>query len=372
MFDRLTTITALFAVAGLLPLGCAPPDYNEYVEGTTAYTSSDDEPTGTDEVVPLAAVGERLLVLDDFRRRLNSLSPQARSAMVSTQGRLTLLQAMVAVEGLAQEAERTGFGDDPTVFQARAEALADVVMARVGHEAVRSVDESDISGYYAEHRELYDRPGRAQVALALFDDQSAAGSEASRLRRLFTSLAMRDELAIFAETVEQHSIESVSRERGGDLGLLTFDELEARFGEAVALDIFETESAGRVMGPFETQSGWAVLMVLRLRLPRAIAFESARDEIEARLLAESRDAAAYEWLAARREEARIEIDSELLAAIESGAPDPSSASREGPVRPDDSVLDALLSPRYDISSLPPLTPPLPSEGSGANADSVEQ
>ena len=65
---------------------CPAPDYNEYVEGTTAYTSHGQEPLEPQEAVPLAAVGETVIFLEDFRRRLDSLGeiPNAAATLRET------------------------------------------------------------------------------------------------------------------------------------------------------------------------------------------------------------------------------------------------------------------------------------------------
>jgi PPIC-type PPIASE domain len=143
----------------------------------------------SDEGVPagkLAVVGDVVLGPEDLSGVQTQLGPYAQLRFAGPEGRATLLEALVAAELMAQEAEREGLGDDPRVAWALYEEEAALYLAaelerRVPREAV-AADQTALRAWYDAHPEaLWTEEQRNMEGIA-FPDYAAAEAALARLQ----------------------------------------------------------------------------------------------------------------------------------------------------------------------------------------------
>jgi len=169
-------------------------------------------------------------------------------------------QKLLAAEALKQKLDK-----DP-VAQRRLAAARERILGDMLVESVveKAVNENAIRGLYAEQQKLSKRSEEIRARQILVGSQA----DAEAVKKLLTAGASFDALAM------ERSTDPATRFNGGDLGYFTVDVMPPAY--AVALQGAEK---GALVGPFQTEGGWAVLRVEDKRLEEPITLEAARPQI---------------------------------------------------------------------------------------------
>ncbi|WP_426031566.1 peptidylprolyl isomerase [Caulobacter sp. DWP3-1-3b2] len=169
-------------------------------------------------------------------------------------------QKLLAAEALKQKLDK-----DPVAQRrlaaARERILGDMLVENVVEKAV---NENAIRGLYAEQQKLSKRSEEIRARQILVGSQA----DAEAVKKLLSTGASFDALAM------ERSTDPATRFNGGDLGYFTVDVMPAAY--AVAL---KDAQKGALVGPFQTEGGWAVLRVEDKRLEEPITLEAARPQI---------------------------------------------------------------------------------------------
>jgi parvulin-like peptidyl-prolyl isomerase len=153
---------------------------------------------------------------DDFRRRQGLRSAEQTNAWLLREG--------LSVQNLEAALER------------------DLLVARLREHVTAPL----IEGHFAKHRDRYDRVHLSQILVA----------RADLARELLTQI--RTEGTDFAELAREHSLHGPSRDRGGDLGVLSRQQLPA------GAEVVFTAREGEVIGPIALPDGFHLFRVSRL------------------------------------------------------------------------------------------------------------
>jgi foldase protein PrsA len=150
--------------------------------------------------------------------------------------------------------------------------------------------EAEVRTYFEANRAMYQQPEEVRARHILVKDEALA-------RRLADELAVGGD---FATLAGEHSTDSGSGSRGGDLGFFARGRMVKPFEEAAfAL------KPGQLSKPVKSQFGWHLIKVEERRAARALPFDEVRAEITRRLAEQRRKAAFEAWLAQRRAKAAI-------------------------------------------------------------------
>lgn len=158
----------------------------------------------------------------------------------------------------------------------------------VGPVEVSSVD---LRAAFEERRADLGTPERRSVQNLVI----AGRAEAARVRAL---LEAGGDIRLLAR---RYSIDESTRDRGGDLGRVTRQEMIPAVGEAVF-----AVRAGGVYGPVRASQGWNVGVVTEVFAPVPARLESVRGELQAVLETERTYEHWSAWLEERLREADIE------------------------------------------------------------------
>ncbi len=134
-----------------------------------------------DQGVPpgkLAVVGETVIGPEDLSGVQAQLGPYAQLRFSAQEGRVALLQALVAAELLAQEATAAGLGNDPRVELAVLEEEATVYLTaelerRVPRAEV-AADTAALRAWYDAHPDEFWKPEQRNAEGVVFDDYATA------------------------------------------------------------------------------------------------------------------------------------------------------------------------------------------------------
>jgi peptidyl-prolyl cis-trans isomerase C len=169
-------------------------------------------------------------------------------------------QKLLAAEALKQKLDK-----DP-VAQRRLAAARERILGDMLVESVveKAVNENAIRGLYAEQQKLSKRSEEIRARQILVASQA----DGEAVKKLLAAGASFDALAM------ERSTDPATRFNGGDLGYFTVDVMPAAYAGAL-----KDAQKGALVGPFQTEGGWAVLRVEDKRLEEPITLEAARPQI---------------------------------------------------------------------------------------------
>jgi parvulin-like peptidyl-prolyl isomerase len=150
-----------------------------------------------------------------------------------------------------------------------------ILMNKVFGRELRQRDEladKELRERYDREKERYRLPERARLReIIVIKPNESSKVEAARERA--SSLAAQARTGDFAKLATTSS-DAGTKDKGGDLGEVARGELLPDLDKAVF-----NATAGTVLGPIETKSGWHILKV-ETRLPSEVpAFESVKDRL---------------------------------------------------------------------------------------------
>ena len=216
----------------------------------------------------------------DVQAALAHLPPTTRQQALGRPQTLAVhAQELLARRLLARQAEAAGLDRDPQV-QARLRLARERVLAEVRLEMLETElnDPARMEAYalsqYRAQPERFRATDRVRARHILL---AAAPDAQERAQRLLEQLRGG---ADFARLAAEHSIDTASRERGGDLGFFDPQAMAPEFRDAVQA----LGRPGELAGPVRTSFGWHIIRFEEKRAAGIAPF----DEVREHLIAESR------------------------------------------------------------------------------------
>jgi peptidyl-prolyl cis-trans isomerase C len=215
---------SLICAAPLLLAGCSGGcGKSKTTDGaTSAAASGSAAPRALDPALAgkvLAKVGDRTITLGEYAETLERMDPFERMRYQSADRRKRLLEEMIEVELLAQEARRRGLDKAPETQERLRQILRDQLLEEVrkGGPAPDEIPEADLRAYYDQHKAEFAEPERRRVAAIVLDSASAA--------RGVLPKALKATPAEWGKLVEQHAKRApggptAPAELAGDLGIV--------------------------------------------------------------------------------------------------------------------------------------------------------
>lgn len=159
--------TVLACTAMMLGAGCE----KKPAAGTTASagTSASAAPAGISPELAakvLAKVGDHEITLGEYAATLERMDPFERLRYQSADRRKQLLDELIDLQLLADEARRRGLDQQPETQERVRQMLRDELLAQVRASTPPPADisEADARRYYDEHRDDFREPERRRVA----------------------------------------------------------------------------------------------------------------------------------------------------------------------------------------------------------------
>lgn len=222
-------------------------------------------PEPGDEAV--ATVDGRTVWASDVKREAvaQGLIGEGEPLDVSSDLFRRVLDEVVDQKLLAAEALKRNLDDDP-VAQRRLAAARERILGDMLVESVveKAVTENAIRALYQEQLKL----SRQSEEIRARQIVVATQAEAEAIKKLLAAGASFDALAM------ERSTDAATRFNGGDLGYFTTDVMP----EAYALALKDAV-VGQLVGPFQTENGFALVKVEDRRREAPITLEAARPQI---------------------------------------------------------------------------------------------
>lgn len=301
--------------------------------GTAVAQPADDAPEPTETETPEAAperseqeearrarvyasVGDVQITVGDIEDAIAAQSPFLRVRYRDPAKLRELADGLVRFELLAREAERLEYGDSGAVEQqVQQQMVQKLIEQQVDDQVTReSVTDEDIQAYYDEHTAEFSRPAMRRASHILLPSREAADALLAEARdadnREFRALA------------RQHSIDTETKLRGGDLRYFTqsgrppnANEDDPPVDEALVAAAFELTELGSVGGPVQVGENFSIVKLTGSREAEVRALAQAAEGIRLRLWRERRQEAIDTFVRGLRNDATVELHTERMRPI---------------------------------------------------------
>jgi peptidyl-prolyl cis-trans isomerase C len=208
----------------------------------------------------LAKVGEREITLGDYAETLERMDPFERLRYQSPDRRKQLLNEIIQVELLAEEAKRRGLDKLPETQERVRQMLRDELLRDVRQSVAGPGDipEAEVRAYFDSHHDEFKEPERRRVAHLLLGSEAQAKAALQKAREASA--------ADWGKLVTQVSLDKpppsvapTPTELAGDLGIVGPPGhprgANPRVPEAVRAAVFEIEKLGGVLDRVVAESG---------------------------------------------------------------------------------------------------------------------
>jgi parvulin-like peptidyl-prolyl isomerase len=294
----------------------------------TAPSASVAPPSGlTPELAArvLAKVGEREITLGEFAATLERMDPFERLRYQSVERRKQLLEELIDLELLAEEARRRGLDKQPETQERVRQMLRDELLAQVraAGTAPSDISEADARRYYDEHRDDFREPERRRVAHIVVPNEA----EAKQLLEKATSASPAEWGKLVAEKSRdtRSKVAALPAELAGDLGIVG-PPGHARgenpnVPEPLRAAVFEIDKVGGVLSRLVTApGGFHIVRMTGKTDARDRSFADAERSIRVALVQQRLRAREAELEAELKKKYPVSIDETQLAKIPLPAP----------------------------------------------------
>ena len=267
----------------------------------------------------LARVGDHTITLGDYVKAVQHMDQFDRMRYQSPERRRELLQEMIDVELLADEAHDKGWDKDPMTEQEIREVLRDAMLKRAaaGAPGPNDIPEDDVRAYYEAHKADFRDPERRRVAAIVLPTEAAA-AQALEVAKKATAAQWGD--LVRAKSVDPQAKANVPVDLAGDLGFVSppgdSRGVNARVPEAVRAAVFEIGDKGEVLGRVVPADGKFYVVRLESKTdPHERSVEDAERTIRVKLAQDRMRAKEDALLAELRTQFPVQIDEAALAQV---------------------------------------------------------
>lgn len=315
---QIALVLTLVAAATSAPTESPPPLPEEPAAGTSQATQCQPEPASAlpspeslgDAIV--AAVDDSYYTTAEYIWDLQNSPPTRRREILSSHPLANaLVNGWIEDEVLYRQALEEGYETDPQVLKLLEQAKRAIILRvyrEKGFDFPAEVGDEEAREYFLAHPEEFSRPPSVRIRHILVSSEEEA-------RALLEELSQ--DPSRFESVARERSLDTGSKFLGGDLGELTREELNLRFGQDAERELFAAE-LDSVHGPYRTEEGWHLVKVVGRK--EAITVDEERGvALAKRKLAAQRYQRAYnEALSRMKQEHTIYINEEALRKIGEG------------------------------------------------------
>lgn len=225
--------------------------------------------------VVLAKVNGVVITENNAKEFLKTSNASLDYSKLSKQQKIELLQKIVQKELFLQVAKKDKI-DKSAEFLKELEILKRELMLNVWLKKQMDcmiVSDGDAKQFYNQNTKTFIEPTRIRARHILVRTQNEAKNIIAALKKLNGKLLKDTFIAI----AQNHSIDTGSRESGGDLGEFAKDGMSPDFSNAA----WNLKAGTISLTPIKTAQGYHVIYVDERISPKAIAFEKAKPQIVA-------------------------------------------------------------------------------------------
>jgi parvulin-like peptidyl-prolyl isomerase len=335
------TLHSLATVSLLTLLACGEKKAEEQ-----APPAASQEPTGptkthglTEEQAKqvIAKIGDTTITLGQFAERLAAQSPYLRARYQSPERRKEFLDNMVRFELLSLEAQKRGLDKEAEVVRVRQQMMVQQMMKEMfDDDGVKLADISDaeISAYYDQNKEEFNKPEQRRASHILFKDKGKAQTILNRLKA-----SSPNDMELFRKLAEQNTEDASTKERFGDLRFFAKDAAPGEAGPPAAVReaVFSLAKNGDMAQELvQSDQGFHIVKLTGERAALSRSLDDARRLIQNRLWRKKREEAIETFVADLRKKGNVKENLDLLTQVKvdtSGATPPGAEKKAAKAAP---------------------------------------
>jgi peptidyl-prolyl cis-trans isomerase C len=284
----------------------------------------------------LARVGNKVITLGDYTAALEHMDQFDRLRYQSPERRKELLEEMITVELLAEEATAKGYDKDPLAQQELRAILRDAMLAEARKDAPTPADvpESEVRAWFEAHRAEYKDPERRRVSVIALSTEQAANEVLAAAKKT-TSAAQWGEL-VRGKSIDAQARANVPLDLAGDLGIVSppgdARGDNPRVAAEVRAAVFAISDLGGIHDKVVAVRDKEPARFYIVRLTQKIAahergYEEAERSIRVKLAQDKLRAKEDELITELKKAIKVEVDEAALATIKVNTPAPPDAGR---------------------------------------------
>jgi peptidyl-prolyl cis-trans isomerase C len=318
----------LFRCCGLLALLCAGLSVGcrekpKQLPGPSGSSSAAPPGKLTSELARqvLVKVGEREITLGDYAETLERMDPFERLRYQSPDRRKQLLNEIIQVELLAEEAKRRGLDKTPETQERVRQMLRDELLREVrqGVASPADIPEAEVHAYFDSHHDEFKEPERRRVAHLLLANEAQAKAALHK--------ALGASAADWGKLVSQVSLDKPPQssapaptELAGDLGIVGPPGhprgANPRVPEALRAAVFEIDKLGGVLDKVVADAGhFHVVRMTGRTEARDRSYQDAERTIRVALVQQRIRAREAELEQELRKRYPVSVDDEALSQV---------------------------------------------------------
>ena len=211
----------------------------------------------------LVTVGEETITQADLDARTAMLPPQIRSRFETQAGRQQLLDQVVLVSLLSQEARRLGIDRQDEVAKKIKEMTDNIIVQELTRQQVPSdisISDEDIAAYYQANKEEFVRAEQINTSVIMFVAPAGTGPEEKEKKQSLAreTLKRLKKGADFAEVAREVSEDQRTQRRGGITGFFAEGRRARIYGKKFE-DVAFALKKGEMSDVFETEFGYFIV-----------------------------------------------------------------------------------------------------------------
>ncbi len=170
----------------------------------------------------VAKVGDKAITVGDFAATLERMNAFDRLRFQTKKRRRQLMQELIDIELLAQEARRRGLDKEPAVQEAIRQVLREAVLAkaRQGLPAPAEISAAQVQEYYDSHKEKFREPERRRVAAIVLGDADKAKEVMGLAKKIDTGQKWGELFFEHSLTAPKKRNKHAPADLAGDLGIV--------------------------------------------------------------------------------------------------------------------------------------------------------
>ena len=267
----------------------------------------------------LAKVGDGTITLGDYVAALEHMDQFDRLRYQSPERRKELLDDLVEVELLAQEATAKGYDKDPLAQQELRAVLRDAMLkeARAGAPQPSDVSDADARAYYDAHKADFQDPERRRISLIVTGDEATAKTALEK--------AKGADAAQWGALVRQMSVDAQAKanvpvDLAGDFGLVSppgdTKGANPRVPGDVRTAAFEIGKPNDVLDRVVESGGkFYVIRLTQMQAAHERTFAEAARAIRVRIAQDRAKAKEDETYQSLRKQFPVKVDDAALANV---------------------------------------------------------
>ncbi len=222
----------------------------------------------SDQGMPVAQIDQQLITDHDLLERIRTIESKYPRVYSTHNQKKELLQELIHVELLYQEALRRNL-DQRYEFKSR---LADFYVEELSRNARQQITQKDIEDFYRRNRFRYEQISARHI---LIKEKSENEMEEARqkLNEIRNELLQSPEL--FPRMARQYSEDTTNKESGGDLGFFVREAMVEPFSDAA----FKLKNVGEISPVVQTKYGLHLIQLTGDRRDIKFYMDQVRDHL---------------------------------------------------------------------------------------------